>query len=128
MISEVCPIDRLMQRAGRLCRFDNSVGEMYILIPYKDNTLYPTPYGSYSQSDKSWIPCKALLATMDILKRGIYIIRKTKCSTIAKRNVYKINFCLQNQAILKIIAKYTSFVKKIDNFFILGKLLISNNH
>ena len=72
MISEVCPIDRLMQRAGRLCRFDNSVGEMYILIPYKDNTLYPAPYGSYSQSDKSWIPCKALLSTMNILKRGIY--------------------------------------------------------
>lgn len=46
----------------------------------------------------------------------------------AKRNVYKINFCLQNQAILKIIAKHTSFVKKIDSFFILGKLLISNNH
>lgn len=49
MISEICPIDRLMQRAGRLCRFDNSVGEMYALIPYKDNTLYPAPYGSYSQ-------------------------------------------------------------------------------
>lgn len=56
------------------------------------------------------------------------IIRKTKRSTIAKRNVYKINFRLQNQAVLKIIAKYTSFVKKIDSFFVLGKLLISNNH
>lgn len=45
-------------------------------------------------------------------KNEASIIRKTKCSTIAKRNVYKINFCLQNQAILKIIAKHTSFVKK----------------
>lgn len=72
MISEICPIDRLMQRAGRLCRFDNSVGEMYALIPYKDNTLYPAPYGSYSQNEKSWIPCKALLSTIDILKAGIY--------------------------------------------------------
>ena len=72
MISEICPIDRLMQRAGRLCRFDNSVGEMYALIPYKDNTLYPASYGSYSQNEKSWIPCKALLSTIDILKAGIY--------------------------------------------------------
>lgn len=72
MISEVCPIDRLMQRAGRLCRFDNSVGEMYVLIPYSDNTLYPAPYGSYSQYEKSWIPCKALLSTIDVLKAGIY--------------------------------------------------------
>ena len=72
MISEVCPIDRLMQRAGRLCRFDNSVGEMYILIPYKEDALYPAPYGSYSRSEKSWIPCKALLSTIDILKVGIY--------------------------------------------------------
>lgn len=72
MISEICPIDRLMQRAGRLCRFDHTIGEMYVLIPYKDNTLYPAPYGSYSQSEKSWIPCKALLSTMEILKCDIY--------------------------------------------------------
>ena len=72
MISEICPIDRLMQRAGRLCRFDQTIGEMYVLLPYKDNTLYPAPYGSYSQSEKSWIPCKALLSTMEILKCGIY--------------------------------------------------------
>ena len=72
MISEICPIDRLMQRAGRLCRFDNTVGEMYVLIPYKDSVLYPAPYGSYSQSEKSWIPCNALLATINILKCDIY--------------------------------------------------------
>lgn len=72
MISEICPIDRLMQRAGRLCRFDNTVGEMYVLIPYKEDALYPAPYGSYSRSEKSWIPCKALLSTIDILKVGIY--------------------------------------------------------
>ena len=35
MISEVCPIDRLMQRAGRLCRFDNSVGEITSLFNFK---------------------------------------------------------------------------------------------
>lgn len=72
MISEICSIDRLMQRAGRLCRFDQTIGEMYVLIPYNDNTLYPAPYGSYSQSEKAWIPCKALLSTMEILKCGIY--------------------------------------------------------
>ena len=72
MISEICPIDRLVQRAGRLCRFDNTVGEMYVLLPYKDSVLYPAPYGSYSQSEKSWIPCNALLATINILKCDIY--------------------------------------------------------
>lgn len=71
---------------------------------------------------------EVVVVAYGVRKKGTIIIRKTKRSTIAKRNVYKINFCLQNQAILKIIAKYTSFVKKKDSFFILGKLLISNNH
>ena len=31
MISDMCPIDRLMQRAGRLCRFNNETGQLYIV-------------------------------------------------------------------------------------------------
>ena len=42
MISELCPIDRLTQRAGRLCRFDKKkVGELYLLVPQKNNFVYP---------------------------------------------------------------------------------------
>lgn len=35
MLSEIAPIDRLIQRAGRLCRFSNDVGELFVLIPQK---------------------------------------------------------------------------------------------
>ncbi len=72
MISEICPVDRLMQRAGRLCRFDSVIGDMYVLIPYKNQDLYPAPYGSYSKKSRSWIPCKAFLSTINVLKEGLY--------------------------------------------------------
>lgn len=39
MISDICPIDRLMQRVGRLCRFDNKKGELHILIPQKEGNF-----------------------------------------------------------------------------------------
>lgn len=72
MISEMCPIDRFMQRAGRLCRFSNEIGLMYVVVPYKDGDLYPAPYGFFSQKDKMWIPCKAFLYTMEVLSIGKY--------------------------------------------------------
>ena len=73
MISELCPIDRLTQRAGRLCRFDKlKVGELYILIPQKNDSIYPAPYGEYNRTSKNWIPCKAFTKTKDVLETKVY--------------------------------------------------------
>lgn len=73
MISELCPIDRLTQRAGRLCRFDKSkVGDLYVLIPLKEGSLYPAPYGTYDRKEKSWIACDAFVKTQEILDATCY--------------------------------------------------------
>lgn len=73
MISEICPIDRLMQRAGRMCRFDKTkVGELYVLIPKKHGILYPAPYGTFDFHSKSWIPCEYLIQTIHILVEKAY--------------------------------------------------------
>lgn len=68
MISELCPVDRLIQRAGRLCRFNEKVGKLYILNPFKKQQLYPAPYGVYDNLTKRWIPCDAIVKTKDLLK------------------------------------------------------------
>ena len=73
MVSEICPIDRLTQRAGRLCRFDKSkVGELYIIIPQKNDALYPAPYGSFLLKEKKWKPCDALLQTIELIQQRGY--------------------------------------------------------
>lgn len=73
MISELCPIDRLTQRAGRLCRFDRTkIGELYVLIPQKNNSTYSAPYGEYDRRQKKWIPCKAFNKTNEVLEIGSY--------------------------------------------------------
>lgn len=75
MVSDVCPIDRLTQRAGRLCRFDETkIGRLYILCPQKDGILYPAPYGSYNRKERQWIPCPALSKTMEKLTVGNYSV------------------------------------------------------
>lgn len=67
MITEICPMDRLVQRAGRLCRFDkNKVGNLYVIIPQKDGKLYPAPYGKYI-SGKGWEANEALVKTKEIV-------------------------------------------------------------
>jgi len=77
MISELCPIDRLTQRAGRLCRFDKSkIGDLYVLIPQKKGSLYPAPYGTYDRKEKSWIACDAFKKTQEILDTTCYNAEK----------------------------------------------------
>lgn len=77
MISELCPIDRLTQRAGRLCRFDKTkVGELYVLVPQKNDLVYPAPYGEYDQKIKAWVPCEAFVKTSEILDATSYSAEK----------------------------------------------------
>lgn len=64
MISDLCPIDRLAQRTGRLCRFDkNKIGKLHVIIPQKKGFLYPAPYGEFDRKEKRWIPVEALFLT-----------------------------------------------------------------
>lgn len=67
MISEICPMDRLVQRVGRLSRFDNTIGTLNVLIPQKKNSLYPAPYGSYHQG-KGWQPILPMTETLRLLE------------------------------------------------------------
>lgn len=75
MISEVCPIDRLVQRAGRLCRFDHKkIGALHIIIPYQvkngERYIYPAPYGSLEK--RKWKASSYLQRTIELLKLQNY--------------------------------------------------------
>ena len=69
MITDVCPIDRLVQRAGRLCRFDKKVGKLYVMIPYQrkedSQEIYPAPYGFFN---KGWTISPYLEKTIKMLE------------------------------------------------------------
>jgi CRISPR-associated endonuclease/helicase Cas3 len=71
MVSELCPYDRLAQRAGRLGRFEGmGVGTLHVVTPTKDGELYPAPYGEYDQDEYEWHPGRALLQTRSDLEFG----------------------------------------------------------
>jgi CRISPR-associated endonuclease/helicase Cas3 len=82
MISDICPIDRLVQRAGRLCRFDKKIGDLRVVIPYqtrenkktkeKTKGIYPAPYGNFERRDMKWIINPALQKTIDLLELRRY--------------------------------------------------------
>lgn len=82
MVSDLCPLDRLAQRAGRLSRFDNRnghiqqvVGELFVVEPYHVNkktgelTFYPAPYGSYKNG---WEMTEALSKSNELLVEDGY--------------------------------------------------------
>lgn len=69
MISELCPIDRLAQRTGRMSRFSGADGQLHLIVPMRDGTLYPAPYGSLRPGD-GWLPADALVETRDLLSSG----------------------------------------------------------
>ncbi len=73
MISDVCPIDRLVQRAGRLARFNtHKIGKLYILVPIKDGAIYPAPYGFYDRVAKHWVAGRAFSSSLDELQLNRY--------------------------------------------------------
>lgn len=72
MISEVCPMDRLVQRAGRLGRFEkNKIGKLYVIVPKQNSILYPAPYGKYIPR-QGWEANQALVKTIELLEAKDY--------------------------------------------------------
>ena len=69
MVSEVCPIDRLAQRTGRMSRFSDADGTLHLIRPLRDGTLYPAPYGHLNPG-VGWAASDALLNTDDQLEQG----------------------------------------------------------
>ena len=70
MISELCPVDRLAQRTGRMCRFDDEkMGHLRVVVPVDGDTLYPAPYG-HLDDNYAWTPADPLLRTRDVIAVG----------------------------------------------------------
>ena len=73
MVSDLCPMDRLAQRAGRLSRFEGmESGDLHVITPMKDGDIYPAPYGEYDREEKEWVAGDPLLKTKKMLRDGVY--------------------------------------------------------
>lgn len=70
MLTDIAPGDRLVQRLGRLSRFKDEYGIVYLLLPQKDGALYPAPYGDFIK--RKWIPSNYLMQTQKIFAPGKY--------------------------------------------------------
>lgn len=86
MISEICPIDRLAQRAGRLARFERAdgsrgKGELFVIEPHRINKksgeleFSPAPYGRYT-SGAGWEMSETLRRSRELLLEGDYSSKK----------------------------------------------------
>jgi len=73
MLSDLCPYDRLAQRAGRLSRFDGmEPGTLQVVTPMKGGNLYPAPYGEYDHDERGWRAGRPLVETLKRLRYGAY--------------------------------------------------------
>lgn len=77
MLTDICPLDRMVQRFGRGCRFHflvNKICNIDIVVPYKNGEIFPAPYGDII--DKEWIPNKYFQKTLECIKKGEYNYNK----------------------------------------------------
>jgi len=74
LISEICPIDRLIQRFGRCGRFDDNIHQIDILIPHdKKDVVYPSPYGTPPHKRGGyWKENEYFKKTREEIKIGLY--------------------------------------------------------
>lgn len=71
ILSEICPIDRLIQRFGRGNRFSDNICDIDIYIPIdEEGNIYPAPYGNYIKGE-GWVMNHYLEKTIDILKEEV---------------------------------------------------------
>jgi CRISPR-associated endonuclease/helicase Cas3 len=66
MVTDLCPVDRLAQRAGRMRRYSGQDGALYVMHPVE----YPAPYGKYLQGKREWKASEALARSASLIEEG----------------------------------------------------------